>query len=67
MAFGAAYFEALNTAECDAARTHDAIFVDVRLILNGPTLDQPVDENSPESMGAVADALLATGLPELER
>jgi hypothetical protein len=67
MAFGAAYFEALNTAECDAARTHDAICVDVRPILNGPTLDQPVDENSPASMQAVADALLATGLPELER
>jgi hypothetical protein len=65
MAFGAAYFEALNSAECHAARTHDAICVDVRPVLNGPTLDQPVDENSPESMQAVADALLATGLPEL--
>jgi HAMP domain-containing protein len=67
MEFGAAFFEALNTAECDAARTHDAICVDVRPVLNGPTLDQPVDENSPESMQAVADALLATGLPELGR
>jgi hypothetical protein len=67
MEFGAKSFEALNTAECDAARTHDAICVDVRPILNGPTLDQPVDENSPASMQAVADALLATGLPELER
>jgi hypothetical protein len=67
MEFGAKWFEALNTAECDAARTHDAICVDVRPILNGPTLDQPVDENSPASMQAVADALLATGLPELER
>jgi hypothetical protein len=65
MEFGAKYFEALNTAECQAARTHDATCVDVRPILNGPTLDQPVDENSPASMQAVADALLATGLPEL--
>jgi hypothetical protein len=64
MAFGASYFEALNTAECDAGRTHDAICVDVRPILNGPNLDRPVDENSPASMQAVADALLATGLPE---
>jgi hypothetical protein len=65
--FGAKYFEALNTAECDAARKHNAICVDVRPILNGATLDQPVDENSAESMQAVADALLATSLPELER
>jgi hypothetical protein len=67
MKFGAKSFEALNTAECEAARTHDAICVDVRPVLNGPALDQPVDENSSESMQAVADALLATGLPELER
>jgi hypothetical protein len=67
MEFGVKYFEALNTAECQAARTHDATCVDVRPILNGPTLDQPVDENSPASMQAVADALLATGLPELGR
>jgi hypothetical protein len=67
MEFGAKYFEALNTAECDAARTHDSICVDVRPVLNGPALDQPVDENSPASMQAVADALLATGLPELGR
>ncbi len=67
MEFGAAYFEALNTAVCDAARTHEAMCVDVRPVLNGPTLDQPVDENSPASMQAVADALLATGLPELGR
>jgi hypothetical protein len=66
MEFGAKYFEALNTAECHAARTHDATCVDVRPVLNGPTLDQPVDETSPASMQAVADALLATGLPELE-
>jgi hypothetical protein len=67
MEFGATVFEALNTAACDAARKHNAICVDVRPILNGPTLDQPVDENSAESMQAVADALLATGLAELER
>ena len=64
--FGAKLFEALNTARCDAAKTDDAICVDVRPVLNGLTLDQPVNENSPKSMQAVADALLATGLPEFE-
>jgi hypothetical protein len=64
--FGARSFEALNTAVCEAAVTHDAICIDVRPLLNGATLDQRVDENSPRSMQTVADALLATGLPELE-
>ena len=64
--FGDRVFEALNATQCDAARQHGAICVDVRPILNGPTLDQPVDENSEESMQAVADALLATGLPEFQ-
>jgi len=39
--------------------------VDVRPVLNGGTLEEPVDENSPKSMRAVAGALLATKLPEL--
>jgi hypothetical protein len=65
MEFGAKVFEALNAAECEAARSHDAICVDVRPVLNGPTLKEPVDENSPASMQAVADALVATGIPEL--
>lgn len=65
MEFGARVFEALNAAECAAAREHNAVCVDVRPILNGSTLAQPVDENSTESMQAVADALLATDLPEL--
>jgi hypothetical protein len=63
--FGAKSFKALNDAACDAARAHQAICVDVRRVLNGPTLDQPVDENSAASMRAVADALLATGIREL--
>jgi hypothetical protein len=41
------------------------VSADVWPVLNGPTLDQPVDEKSPASMRAVADALLATKLPEL--
>lgn len=62
---GALIFELLNDALCDNAKKHHAVCVDVRPILNGPTLDQPVDENSDASMRAVADALLATKLPEL--
>lgn len=65
-AYGARVFEALNTAACDAAQAHGALCVDVRPILNGPNMDQPVDENSEESMQAVADGLLATGLPEFD-
>jgi hypothetical protein len=67
MAFGARMFEALNDAGCAAAEAHHAVCVDVRPVLNGPTLDERVDENSDESMQAVADALLATGLGELGR
>jgi hypothetical protein len=58
MTFGSKVFKALNDAACDAAQAHQAICVDVRRILNGPTLDQSVDENSVTSMQAVADALL---------
>ena len=58
-------FELLTQAVCDAAEAHDAQCVDVRPILNGPDLDQPTDENSPENMQAIADALVETGLPEL--
>lgn len=63
---GAQMFGVLTDAVCRNAKEHDAICVDVRPILNGATPDQPVDENSPASMQAVADALLATGLPELK-
>lgn len=62
---GALIFRLLKEAMCDAAAKHQAICVDVPPILNGPTLDQPVDEDSAASMRAVADALLATRLPEL--
>ena len=63
---GALIFERLAKAMCDAASGHDAVCVDVRPILNGRTLDQPVDENSEVAMRAVTDALVAEGLPELE-
>jgi lysophospholipase L1-like esterase len=34
-------------AMCEAAERHDALCVDVALLLNGDGLDQPADENSP--------------------
>jgi hypothetical protein len=34
--------------------------------LNGPGLDQPVDDSSIESMTAVADALTQMGVSELD-
>jgi hypothetical protein len=64
MTFGSKVFKALNDAACDAARVHQASCVDVRRVLNVPTLHQPVDENSAASMQAVADALLATEIRE---
>jgi hypothetical protein len=65
MTEGALIFKILNDALCHAAALHHAVCVDVRPILNGPHLNRSVDENSAASMRAVADALLATGLPEL--
>ena len=59
-------FELLTEAICGAADAHDAQCVDVRPILNGPNFDEPTDENSPENMQAIADALIETGLPELD-
>jgi len=50
--------ELLTVAMCDAAAAHDAICVDVRSLFTS------ADENTPGSMQAVADALIATGLPE---
>jgi hypothetical protein len=63
---GALIYKLLNDALCRNAAKHHAVCVDVRPIINGRSLDQPGDENSPESMRAVADALLATKVPELD-
>ena len=61
-----AFFEALTAAMCDNAETHDAVCVDVRQVLNGPDFEQPVNDSSQESMDAVADLLVETGVSELE-
>jgi hypothetical protein len=62
---GALIFQLLTDAMCHNA-THVGVCVDVRPIINGPSLDQPGNPDSAATMRAVADALLATGLPELE-
>lgn len=61
---GARIFALLNDALCKTAKDHaGTVCVDVRPVLNGKSLEKTVDENSPEAMQAVADALLKTGLP----
>ena len=59
-------FQALTDAMCGAAAAHGAACVDVRPIINGPTMDEPGDENADSTMQGITDALMATGLPELE-
>ena len=54
---GALIFELLKDAMCDAAYARAAACLDVRPILNGKSMTKPVDENSPKSMRAIAEAL----------
>jgi hypothetical protein len=54
-------YEQLTVAVCDAAAAHNAVCVDVR-----PLISSAAEENTPESMRAVTDALIATGLAELD-
>ena len=63
---GALIVELLSEAQCAAAVEHGAVCVDVRPIETGPNFDQPGDDYSAATMRAIADALIATGLPELE-
>jgi hypothetical protein len=60
-------FQLLTDAMCDAAAAHGAACIDVRPIINGPSMDQPGDEEADSTMQGITDALMATGLPELER
>lgn len=50
---------------CEFAAKHGAKCIDLRPVLNGPNFDKRQDVNAQESMQAVADALLASGLDEL--
>jgi hypothetical protein len=54
-------YEQLTVAVCDAAAAHHAVCIDVR-----PLISSAAEENTPESMRAVTDALVATGLAELD-
>jgi hypothetical protein len=65
-AFSELFFEELTVAMCENAKDHRVECLDVRPILNGPGLDQPVDDSSIESMTAVADALTQMGVSELD-
>ena len=56
---GTLIFDLLAAAMCDAAAAHEAVCIDARPLIQ-------VSEDSPESMQAVADALAATGLAELD-
>jgi hypothetical protein len=56
----------MRTALCAASKAHAAVCVPLGPVLNGPHLLRPQDVNTPEAMKAVANALLATGLRELE-
>lgn len=56
-------FKLLTQAQCSAAQAHGAVCVDVRPLITGPGGDS--DENSDASMRAVAQALMATGLRQL--
>jgi hypothetical protein len=56
---GTLIFDLLAAAMCNAAAAHDAVCIDARPLIQ-------VSEDSPESMRAVADALAATGLAELD-
>lgn len=57
--------EQLARAMCGAAAAVRAKCVDIRVLLNGPAVDQLAEENTPETHQAVADALFRSGLAEL--
>lgn len=63
---GALTVQLLTDAVCGAAESHDAVCVDVRPLLNGPSMLEPAKEESPEAIRAVADALIATGIGEID-
>jgi lysophospholipase L1-like esterase len=56
----------LRDMQCEVAAAQHAVCVDLGLALNGPDLLVPMDVQTQAGMQAVADAILATGLDELE-
>ncbi|WP_314503850.1 SGNH/GDSL hydrolase family protein [uncultured Microbacterium sp.] len=64
---GTKTFASFNSVSCEVAAAHGGQCVDLRPVLNGPAGDEPADPNTQEAMQAVADAIVAVGLAELER
>lgn len=62
---GVAITKMLADVQCEVAAKHTATCIDLGLALNGPDLLRPVDSSTQATMQAVADVLLASGLPEL--
>ncbi len=62
---GAMIFQLLYDTMCAGATAHNGVCIDVRPIINGPNMDEPGDENSSDTMQAITDALVATGMTEL--
>ena len=62
---GAKILAMRHAALCAAATAHSMKCVDLRPVLNGPSLDKPQDVETQAAMNKVADALLNTGLGEL--
>ena len=58
-------FALVQDVLCQVAAKHGAMCVDLRPVVNGPTLDKPYVVGTQEEMQTVADALLASGLDEL--
>ena len=64
---GTRTFASFNDVSCEVAAAHGGQCVDLRPVLNGPAGDQPADPNTQDAMQAVADAIVAVGLAELDR
>lgn len=52
--------------QCEVAASHGAACVDLGPVFNGPDLAVPNHLNAQDEMHVVADAILASGLDELE-
>jgi lysophospholipase L1-like esterase len=63
---GVAITRMQRDVQCEVAAKHHAKCVDTGLALNGPDLLKPTDTETSAGMQAVADAILASGLDELQ-
>jgi hypothetical protein len=65
MSTGGLIAEVAARAMCEAATTHHAKCLDVRVALTGPHYDKPYDENADSTFRTIAHLLEQAGLPEL--